>query len=289
MNPGPATTVDSCPSCGQPLTDAYCGRCGEKRLDRDDWKLENIAGEAFSEVTNLEHSKLWQTLRLLVLKPGQLTREYWSGRRKAYLGPVKLYLLFFALSLLLYSIHQPTAIYDVRTLAAADPTGKFTGKLDQLATDSGVPVKQLAQNINSRWHTYISWSQLLYPVFVAAAMKLLFRRRRVYLAEHLIFSLHLLAFTFLVSLVLWPVYFAATAGGSVAAGVFAPGYIVVTVMSVLWPAAYLVLALRRVYDQTWLAATARGAVILGTYLLTSMIGMYSAFLIAVALASGAPE
>ena len=94
---------------------AYCSQCGEKRRDRADWKLSSIASEAFAEITNLEHSKLWQTFRLLLFKPGQLTREYWNGRRKRFLGPVKLYLVFFALSLLLYSIHWPTAIYDVRT------------------------------------------------------------------------------------------------------------------------------------------------------------------------------
>ena len=54
---------------------AYCNRCGEKRRDRADWKLSNIASEAFAEFTNLEHSKLWQTFRLLLFKPGQLTRE----------------------------------------------------------------------------------------------------------------------------------------------------------------------------------------------------------------------
>ena len=43
---------------------AYCSQCGEKRRDRTDWKLSSIASEAFAEITNLEHSKLWQTFRL---------------------------------------------------------------------------------------------------------------------------------------------------------------------------------------------------------------------------------
>jgi hypothetical protein len=269
--------------------DAYCSRCGEKRVDRGDSKLSSIAGETFSELVNVEHSKVWQTLRLLVTRPGQLTREYWDGRRNRFIGPVKLYLLFFALSLLLYSIHQPTAVYDVRTLAAADPSGNLSRLLNQIATDSGAPLNQVAREVNSRWHSYISWSQLLYPVIVAAAMKLLFRRRQVYLAEHLIFSLHLLAFTFLVSAVLWPLYFATRAGQSLSAGVFSPGYLLITAGSLVWPATYLVFALRRVYDQTWLAAIGKGAVIFGTYFVTSMIGIYSAFLLAVGLTSGAPE
>jgi hypothetical protein len=125
MSAPPDQADNACPNCGQPDMAAYCGHCGEKRRDRTDWKLSNIASEAFAEFTNLEHSKLWQTFRLLLFKPGQLTREYWNGRRKRFLGPVKLYLVFFALSLVLYSIHRPTAMYDVRTLAAFDSSGKF--------------------------------------------------------------------------------------------------------------------------------------------------------------------
>jgi len=68
-------TNDSCPNCGYPAMAAYCSQCGEKRRDRTDWKLSSIASEAFAEITNVEHSKFWQTFRLLLFKPGQLTRE----------------------------------------------------------------------------------------------------------------------------------------------------------------------------------------------------------------------
>lgn len=35
---------------------------------------------------------LWRTLRTLLLKPGQLTREYFHGRRKHYVLPLRIYL-----------------------------------------------------------------------------------------------------------------------------------------------------------------------------------------------------
>ena len=50
-------------------------------------------------------SRVWQTLRLLVTRPGQLTREFIAGRHQQYLPPFRLYLVislfFFALSALL--------------------------------------------------------------------------------------------------------------------------------------------------------------------------------------------
>ena len=263
----------------------YCSHCGEKRRDRTDWKLSSIANETFAEITNLEHSKLWQTFRLLVFKPGQLTREYWSGRRKRFLGPVKLYLVFFALALVLYSIHRPTAVYDVRTLMAANPVGWLPRLLDELADKSGLPASQFAQEVNSRWQSYISMSQVIYPLFVALALKVLLRRRGLYFAEHLIFALHLLAFMFLSLSVLWPLF--ALFGFETSIETFTPAYVLITAGSIAWTAVYLLLAMRRAYAERWLPAIIKSAAVYLTYFLTSMFFMYAALAIAIALTSRA--
>lgn len=292
---------------------AYCSQCGEKRRDRTDYKLSSIASEAVAEITNLEHSKLWQTFRLLVFKPGQLTREYWSGRRKRFLGPVKLYLVVFALSLVLYSIHQPTAVFEVRSLAARfeakldrlpveqrkelmniwpsrapgrlprDSTGELPRFLDELANERGLPMPQFAQQVNSRWQSYTSVSPVIYPLFVALALKLLLLRRRLYFAQHLIFALHFLAFIFLSTLVLWPFY--------VLFGVnfetFGSGSVPLQPVALVWRAVYLVLALRRAYAEQWLPAIIKGAVVLLTCVATWALFLVAALALAIALTRGA--
>lgn len=45
----------------------------------------------------------------------------------------------------------------------------------------GIATALFAQEVNSRWQSYISMSQLAYPLFVAFALELLFRRRGRYL------------------------------------------------------------------------------------------------------------
>jgi hypothetical protein len=258
--------------------EAYCSRCGEKRRDHADWKLSSILSEAFAEIANLEHSKLWQTLRLLIFKPGQLTRDHWSGRRKRYLGPIKLYLIFFAISFLLYSVHRSTAVYDLRTLAAADPDGSIPQFLDQLAAKRALPAAQVVQELNSRWQRYISVSPIAYPLFVALALKLLLRRRRLYFAEHLIFALHILAFMNLSFAIVWPLFvvFGIQLWDQVA-------YAVISVASLAWMAAYLFLALRRAYEEPWLAALVKSALILLTYILTSFLFMSATLVLAIAI------
>ena len=275
----PLETKNLCPNCGQAAMDAYCSQCGEKRRDHADWKLSSIAGEAFEELTNLERSKLWQTFRLLLFKPGQLTRDYWNGRRKPYLGPVKLYLIFFALTLVLYSIHRPTAVYDVRNFesGSSDAAKLF----DDLAKERGVPRAQIAQELNSRWQSYISMSQIVYPLFVALALKLLFRRRRLYFAEHLIFALHLLAFLFLSSAVFWPVFVLSGVHASV--DQYSTTFFLVTAASLVWVSGYLVLAIRRTYSESWVAAVLKGVVVFLTYNVTTIVFMSGLFLLAVTI------
>jgi hypothetical protein len=265
--------ADQCPNCGAIALQAFCSACGEKRLDRAEWHLRNVAGEVFSEVTDVEGSKVWQTLRFLVFKPGQLTRDHWAGKRRRYLGPVKLYLIVFAVSVVLYSIHAPTAVYDVRSMAAADHTGGTTARLQEVVNETGLTSDQAAEAVNNRWHSYISASQLLYPLIIALALKLLFIRRGRYFAEHLIFSLHLLAFITLTFLLLWPLYFLAAMVEARQFDLRSPFYMALTVGSVIWVAVYVLLALRRAYEQTWTWAIVKGVLVFLVYFVSSMIIM----------------
>lgn len=264
---------------------AYCSQCGEKRRDRADWKLSSILGETFAELTNLEHSKLWQTLRLLLFKPGQLSRDYWNGRRKRYLGPLKLYLVCFALSLVAYSVHRPTAIYDVRTLAASDAAGNITRVLEKQAAKRGVSTEQLTQEINLHLQRFLSMSQILYPLAVALALQVLLRRHRLYFTEHLVFALHVVAFMFLSVVVLWPLFL--LFGIRTTVDQLTTSYLVITAGSMIWTASYALLALRRAYGETWMASIVKGTVIFLTYMITFFLFVGIAFKLALALTENA--
>jgi hypothetical protein len=273
-------TAEPCPNCGELQMRAYCSACGEKRRDRDEWKLRHIVQEAFAEITDVEGSRMWQTLRLLIFKPGQLTLEHWRGKRRSYIGPIKLYLIFFALSVLLYSMHQPTAVYDIRTAAATDRTGNLQRELNDVAAERGVPVEIAAEEVNSRWQNYISASQLIYPLVIAAALKLLMMRRRLHFGEHAIFSVHVVAFILLSYLLVWPLYFLARLRTEEALTFSSPLYLGITVFSVAWPAVYVVLGLRRAYATSWLAAVARGAVLFVLYVAVTVLVTYGALALA---------
>lgn len=88
----------ACANCGAALGGEYCAQCGERRLHPDEHTLRHIVGEWFEAFSHGE-GRLLVSLRTLLLRPGELTREYFRGRRVPYTKPVA---LFFAINLLYF-------------------------------------------------------------------------------------------------------------------------------------------------------------------------------------------
>ena len=179
--------MDRCVSCGAPLSGAYCAQCGERRPDRSQLKISTFLHRTFEEVADFEHSKLIRTLRILFLRPGYLTTEFVRGAVKPYIGPVKLYVTAFALSIFLYSIYRPAALYDVRSFMARDPG--WHKRITAIAQKRHATEEQMLFEVNARWQKYLYFSEIVYPVALATGLALLYVRRRRFYVEHLIFAL----------------------------------------------------------------------------------------------------
>jgi uncharacterized protein DUF3667 len=264
----------TCLNCGASLSGRFCSQCGEEKIDRNHLKLSSFAHRAFEDFTDLEHSKFFGTLSSLVRRPGFLTQEYLGGRKKAYIGPLKLYLTIFALSLFLYSIYRPVAVYDMRTITASDARGNWTWLMQHAAASKGMAYDVFVDEVSARWQRYISFSQIIYPLVVAGLLKILFWKKRRYYVEHLIFALHFLALLYLSTIALWPLY--ALVGVK-----FTPGYFAVTVLAVAWPMVYGIIAVRRVYEQSWLIASLKGLLLYFGYFLATTVITLAALSIAI--------
>jgi hypothetical protein len=88
-----AASAAACLNCGQvlgPPPMRFCPACGQE-TDIQPPKvvefLQQFGGAYFST-----EGALWRTLKLLLLKPGELTVLYLAGRRKHYVLPLRLYL-----------------------------------------------------------------------------------------------------------------------------------------------------------------------------------------------------
>jgi hypothetical protein len=236
--PGP------CLNCGAYLSkdDLFCSHCGQKRLEREDMSFRNLIGDSFLDYFHFD-SKFFRTILPLVYKPGWLTLEYMSGKRKSFVEPFKLFLVISVIYFLLLSFGkepEPENINPVLSGSNIQQTDKKTdlnkvrfslngiqlsksgrdsvkNEIDSVglkryvekhfAKESGwtkMFVKQVLKIMISTGqsfttileHTSSKLIFLFIPVFAALLKLFYIRRKRLYF-EHLIFSLHLHAFIFL--------------------------------------------------------------------------------------------
>jgi hypothetical protein len=164
---------------------------------------------------------LWRTIKLLLLRPGAITREYLEGRRRRYVLPLRLYLTVSVLVLLLV---QTGVAVDVKVVKQEFPTETprhlefnmgiwHAGIREGIFFCEGLPesvckrIQQRIDNAPSQVASEIgAWAErfvahlggamfLLLPSF-ALWMWLAYRNRPMQYTEHLVFALHVHTFWF---------------------------------------------------------------------------------------------
>ncbi len=97
-----------CGNCGTELLGETCYQCGQptKGLVR---QFSSIMGDFLDTVLNID-TRLFRTLGPLIVKPGFLTQEYFSGRRIRYVSPVRLFFFLAVLTFLLAQFSLPDNI-----------------------------------------------------------------------------------------------------------------------------------------------------------------------------------
>ena len=102
LPPPPPVAQPSCLDCGAPLEGKYCIACGQRAQLRS-LSLPSLTHDAVHDLVDLD-SRVWQTLRALLFRPGFLTSEFLHGRRTRYLPPFRLYLVLSVIFFLLLSV-----------------------------------------------------------------------------------------------------------------------------------------------------------------------------------------
>jgi hypothetical protein len=170
-----AVKEHQCANCGTVGCDTFCAHCGQKHPRPGDLSFANAWRHVVDEVLNFD-GRIFDTIKLLFTRPGQLTLDYLEGRRARHVHPLRLFLIFSALYFFIegpgYS--EMIAFNAVRNLPAAEPAGlAFIAGIDALAEVVYKAAFIAALPLNG----FILW--------------LLFRKYHTYVAEHTIAALHL--------------------------------------------------------------------------------------------------
>ena len=276
-----------CLTCGAELTGPYCSQCGQEDHELR-VSLKRLARDFLAEHLGLE-SKVPTTLWTLVSKPGVLTREYLAGRRVRSLLPLRLYLsasvvyfLLLSLPFLGQKFNQTLKLTGVDAAAIDSARTEAASRSDTSALTIAVSgrrvasprAKKIERFVNQRLNRFQTMSTeeavtffrssfvrympnavfLLLPVFTLI-LYLLYRRTGRFFAEHLIFTLHVHAFAFVV----------------LTLSLFLPSALDIVVAT--WILVYLYIALRRVYGESRRRTAAKFAALLFSYMLILQITM----------------
>ncbi|HEU4882157.1 MAG TPA: DUF3667 domain-containing protein [Longimicrobium sp.] len=260
--PAPAASSDACASCGAALLGDFCHACGERRVQPDELTLRAFAREVASEVGDLD-SRTYRSLRLLITRPGFLTAEFVAGRRRAYLGPLKLFLAAFAAILVASSVVARRPADD----AVARMNGSWMGGIvDAIAARQGVSSAQAVERLNATAVSHLSWLSLLVPLILAGAVALVFARRRHGYVEHLVFALHVATFSFVMGIFTLPMEPLAQRRPAI-------GIPLLAALSLGVMGFYLWRAVARVYgDDGWRGGWRAGVLLVGFSLAQSVAG-----------------
>lgn len=83
---------ETCLNCKFPLRpdDNYCPNCGQENNIRN-LKVRYLIVEFFDGLYCFD-TKIWNTIKASIIKPGRMTSDYLEGKRVRYVPPLKLYL-----------------------------------------------------------------------------------------------------------------------------------------------------------------------------------------------------
>ena len=272
-----------CLNCGTNVQLEYCPECGQRTIDPDP-TIRELLSEMAEEFLHWD-GKLLATYRLLLRKPGELTREFLAGRRVRFISPLRVYLTCSVIFFFLNAIAPVRMTRDSHgnkvqggVVTVSPSTADELKSLERQAAASG-PVKRVwlthmvramrnPQELQQRTSGGIpNMMFVLVPMF-AALVGIVYRNRRRKYPQHLTYALHVHATLFLT--------FSAMLAGRFMPVTASAVYQVVVLLPFLY---YLFRSLRTVYSGTRGETLVRMTLVCSMYFvifLAAMAGLFAA-------------
>jgi hypothetical protein len=262
-----AGTID-CPNCGAPGMRAYCAECGQKNIPLNP-TFRQVFHDFVHDLVDVD-GRIFQSLRLLLTRPGFLTRELIEGRRARYATPLRLYLIcsvfyFGAAAIVPEGARQSGLRVEVKP-SPGESAAELDAQLARRGFSSRDEPRRLANAAILRW---IPRAMFVLVPFFGVLVATVMRGRGLHYPQHLQFALHVHAAVLAVAAV-----------GQV--GWIVPGRLlggIVQMFAAVYAIGYLALAFRYAYRTTAAGAIWRTAVIAPLYLAT-IVAAASAIVIA---------
>lgn len=307
-NPTPTTSESPliCRNCSAVLTGPFCHRCGQASRTYIA-PLSGLGKEVAADVLAYD-SRVWRTLKALLLKPGLLSLQYVQGKRARYTPPTRLYLItsilaFLMVALLISSTDLALEMTDGFTegFNAEPRTAIEINGADWHPEDNPVELRWLSAAGNAWLNRQVavidanaselisnpgrvmrSAASLLpqtmfviLPLFSAWVGVFYLLSKRYYI-EHLLLQVHNHAFLFLSLVVLYLITLIRSPLAT--ASFFGHGVLDSVLLWTgtaiwLWLPVYVLLSMKRFYGQGWAMTLTKGVLLGLSYLLMLIMAL----------------
>lgn len=171
-----------CPNCSAAVEGTFCSTCGQ-RLRHGRLTVRGVTGRVITHFFSFDRG-FFRTVRDLLLRPAGVVSDYLSGRTRPYMEPAQFFLL---------------------NISAAQLVSWWVGSFRDIARGMVDAAARAAADVDilaiALDRYYITLGLVLVPV-LAICTRLVFHRRGLNLAEHLVFHLYLLGQAALVWIVM---------------------------------------------------------------------------------------
>jgi hypothetical protein len=165
--------------------------CGEKVLIEDDRSLKHYLSDLFNAFTFID-GKFFRSLRSLILSPGTMSSSVSRGIRQPYMKPIA----FFFVANFIYFLFPVFNTFNTSLAIQLDSVyGGFAGNMVQehlAATGQTMEEFEAVYNLTSTgWSKLLLCSLILYVLPLVCLINF---SRKVYVLEHLTYSVELVTF-----------------------------------------------------------------------------------------------
>lgn len=265
---------DKCLNCGTLLAGKFCHDCGQKKIEDKERTVRYFVYQFFGAAFFLENN-VFKNLWLLLSKPGFLAAEYLDGRRKRYMTPLSLFLLINLVYF--FAVHLSDLNLSLREqLFQPQHTGLANAMLERRLAARETTLEEYEKDYDEQSTAISKTVIILHAPVMALLLTLIYLRKRYYFTDHIVFSVYLIAFVMLLSIVANVILKALVRGGLIEAKVFFPIY--GWLFLVAFPV-YFAFALKRFYRESWGWTIIKTVPVLAAFVLAHFVYRTLLFLI----------
>ena len=298
-----------CPNCKYPADgqNKFCPNCGQSNKTKI-LSFRALVRDFLDSIFNFD-TKFFETLKVLVIAPGRITNHYLEGKRARYVSPGRLYIVASVIMFAMLGYSTQKSLQDVEwnsnnisfSTTTSDSISLNTNKikktdltkikeysqtqLDSFFLANDIPVNAVTSVLTRQMAHVLTTPPIvllqkslkgisismffLMPIFALILALFYFRQKRFYV-EHLIYSVHFHAISFLMVALIFGII-----------QIQIPDWVIIPMVVI--PQLYLIITLKSVYKNGWVKSIVKFFLISFIYGFVQLFSMLITMVIAVLL------